>query len=505
MTFRCVRTTLPGVRMKPPLAEGRAQQEISAEHGHQVVGRANGAAVCGAWDFVSPPQKSRYIQRPALSGAHDFFFPHMAKQIEMPKLADTMTEGTVVRWLIKEGDKVSTGDEIAEIETDKATVSYESMEDGTIYKLLVSAGEKVTCGTPIAVVLGKNEKAPADGAMPEIAGAKSAAPAASAPAPAAASAPAAAAAPASSKSTAPAASAESDSRVKASPLARKMAAASGVSLSGLTGTGPGGRVVAKDVEAASKGGAASAAAPARTATPVAATPAGAGDQKIALSGMRRVIAERLLTSKTTIPHFYLTIEVDAAKLMEFRASANAASEAAGGPKLTVNDFVLKAVISAAQKVPAVNASFAGDSIIQYGSIHLSVAVAVEEGLVTPVIRDAQNKSLKQISEAVKDLATRARSKKLTPNEYVGGTITVSNLGAYGIEDFCAIINPPQAMILAIGAIVKKPVVDEKNQIVVGQRMKITLSGDHRVVDGAVAATYLAELKKLLETPALMLL
>ena len=233
--------------------------------------------------------------------------------------------------------------------------------------------------------------------------------------------------------------------------------------------------------------------------------AGEGDQRIALSGMRRVIAERLLTSKTTIPHFYLNIEVDAAPLMKFRAEANAAAEAAGLGKLTVNDFVLKAVIAAAVKVPAVNASFAGDAIIQYGSINLAVAVAVEEGLVTPVIRDARTKGLREISEAVKDLATRARSKKLKPEEYQGGTITVSNLGSYGIESFSAIINPPQAMILAIGAIVKKPAVNAKDEIVAGQRMSIGLSADHRVVDGAVGAQYLAELRKLIESPTLMLL
>ena len=247
------------------------------------------------------------------------------------------------------------------------------------------------------------------------------------------------------------------------------------------------------------------AAPAAAPKGIPSTPAGPGDTTIALSGMRRIIAERLLASKTTIPHFYLTIEVDAAPLMSFRAAANAASESSGGPKLTVNDFVLKAVVVAATKVPAVNASFTGDSIIQYGSVNLSVAISVDDGLVTPVIRDAQKKSIREISEGVKDLAGRARSKKLLPNEFAGGTITVSNLGAYGIEDFCAIINPPQAMIIAVGAIVKKPVCGANDAIVVGQRMKITLSGDHRVVDGAVAATYLGELKKLIESPALMLL
>jgi pyruvate dehydrogenase E2 component (dihydrolipoamide acetyltransferase) len=197
--------------------------------------------------------------------------------------------------------------------------------------------------------------------------------------------------------------------------------------------------------------------------------------------------------------------VDAAPLMKLRAEINAAADAAGRSKLTVNDFVLKAVISAAVKVPAVNASFAGDAIIQYGGVHLSVAVAVEEGLVTPVIRDAQKKSIQQVSEAVKDLATRARSKKLKPEEYQGGTITVSNLGSYGIDSFSAIINPPQAMILSVGAIVKKPVVGANDQIVAGQRMSIGLSADHRVVDGAVGAQYLSELRRLIESPTLMLL
>ena len=413
----------------------------------------------------------------------------MAKYIEMPKLADTMTEGTVVKWLIKDGDKISTGDEVAEVETDKATMGMETFDSGIVHRILVPAGQKVPCGTPIAIILTKGEVAPADGSMPVVAGAKAAAAAPVTAAPAAA--------PVAAKS---ASAVDSGARIKASPLAKKVATAAGVSLVGVEGTGPGGRIIARDVPAA---GSSAPAAPAAKA--VASTPAGEGDQKIALSGMRRVIAERLLTSKTTIPHFYLTIEIDAAPLMAFRAAANAASEGSGGPKLTVNDFVLKAVVVAATRVPAVNASFAGDCIIQYGSVHLSVAVSVDDGLVTPVIRDAQKKSLREISEGVKDLATRARSKKLKPDEYSGGTITVSNLGAYGIEDFCAIINPPQAMIIAIGAVVKKPVVGAGDQIVVGQRMKITLSGDHRVVDGAVAATYLGELKKLVESPALMLL
>lgn len=234
-------------------------------------------------------------------------------------------------------------------------------------------------------------------------------------------------------------------------------------------------------------------------------PAAAGDQRLELSGMRRVIAERLLTSKTTIPHFYLNIELDAAPLMAFRKQINQANESTGGHKYTVNDFIMKAAVSAAVAEPRVNASFAGDAVIQYGDIHLSVAVAIDEGLVTPVIRQAQHKSILQLSEEIKDLATRARSKKLSPDEMQGGTITISNLGAYGIDSFAAIINPPQAMILSIGGIVNKPVVNDSGDIVAGQRMWIGLSGDHRVVDGAVGALYLAAFRKLLENPALMLL
>ncbi|EDY22005.1 catalytic domain of component of various dehydrogenase complexes [Chthoniobacter flavus Ellin428] len=423
----------------------------------------------------------------------------MAIYIEMPKLSDTMTEGTVVKWRKNEGDKVETGDVIAEIETDKATMEMEAFDDGILHKHLIAAGGKAPVGGKIGLLLQKGEKPPAEGApVPE------------SPKPKAAkeetAAPEAASRASASKATsapAPTPAAKTGERVKASPLAKKIAKEKGVELSGLAGTGPGGRVVAKDVEGAPAGGAS--AGKASAATPVAAMPAGAGDQKIALSGMRRVIAERLLTSKTTIPHFYLNIEVDAGPLMKFRAEANAASETAGGPKFTVNDFVLKAVIAAAQKVPAVNASFAGDSIIQYANIQLSVAVAVEEGLVTPVIREAQKKSLREISEAVKDLATRARSKKLKPDEYAGGTITVSNLGSYGIESFSAIINPPQSLIISVGAIVKKPVVNAKDEIVAGQRMAIGLSADHRVVDGAVGAQYLAELRKLVESPYLLLL
>ncbi len=412
----------------------------------------------------------------------------MAIYIEMPKLSDTMTEGTLLKWRKNEGDKVATGDVLAEIETDKATMEMEAFDDGILHKHLLAAGGKAAVGAKIGLLLQKGEAPPADGAtIPD------------SPKTVAAKADTIAEAPAAKPSAQAASAPASGARVKASPLAKKVAKEKGVELSALSGSGPGGRIVAKDVQGAQPG--TKAAAPAA----IVSTPAGAGDQRIPLSGMRRVIAERLLASKTTIPHFYLNIEVDAGPLMKFRADANAASEAAGGAKLTVNDFVLKAVVAAAVKVPAVNASFAGDAVIQYGSVNLSVAIAVEDGLVTPVIRDAQKKTLREISEAVKDFATRARAKKLKPEEYAGGTLTVSNLGSYGIDSFSAIINPPQALIIAVGAIVKKPVVNAKNEIVAGQRLNIGLSADHRVVDGAVGATYLAELRRLIESPALMLL
>jgi pyruvate dehydrogenase E2 component (dihydrolipoamide acetyltransferase) len=425
-------------------------------------------------------------------------------EITMPKLSDTMTEGTLLRWHKKKGDKVEVGDILAEVETDKATMEMESFEEGTLSDIYVSEGGKVLVGAAIALVLGDGEKA---GDKPK-----------AAPAPAAPAAAEHAARPSvsSGRPLTPRARAaalrvggaaggnvNAGVRVKSTPLARKIADARGVRLDAVKGTGPGGRIIAFDVENAPVGGGAN--APVIGASPVAAilpTPiAGMPETKVPLSGMRRVIAERLLASKTQIPHFYLTIEIDAAPMMAFRKEYIAAS----GGKITFNDIALSAVARAAMQKPKVNAAFAGDAIIEYGSVNLSVAIAVEDGLVTPVIRDAQNLSLQQISAAVKDLATRARDKKLKPDEYAGGTITVSNLGSYGIEQFCAIVNPPQAAILAVGAIVKKPVVNSRDEIEIGHRMSITLSGDHRVVDGAVAAEYMSALRKLLESPALLLL
>jgi pyruvate dehydrogenase E2 component (dihydrolipoamide acetyltransferase) len=429
-------------------------------------------------------------------------------EITMPKLSDTMTEGTLLRWRKKKGDKVEVGDILAEVETDKATMEMEAFEEGTLADIYVPEGGKVVVGAAIALVLADGEKA---GDKPK----------ASAPATSTSTAelstpqsrpsvssgrpltPRARAAALRSGGGGAAGNVNAGIRVKSTPLARKIADARGVRLDAVKGTGPGGRIIAFDVENAPVGGGTN--APVIGASPVAAilpTPiAGMPETKVPLSGMRRVIAERLLASKTQIPHFYLTIEIDAAPMMAFRKEYIAAS----GGKITFNDIALSAVARAAMLKPKVNAAFAGDAIIEYGSVNLSVAIAVEDGLVTPVIRDAQNLSLQQISAAVKDLALRARDKKLKPDEYAGGTITVSNLGSYGIEQFCAIVNPPQAAILAVGAIVKKPVVNSRDEIEIGHRMSITLSGDHRVVDGAVAAEYMSALRKLLESPALLLL
>ena len=415
----------------------------------------------------------------------------MATIIEMPKLSDTMTEGTLVKWLKKEGDKVAVGDVLAEVETDKATMEMAANDDGILGKIYVTAGSKAVLGAALAVLVEEGE------AVPE-------APAAKAPvkpAAPAASGGGASSAPAARGNSSRAATAPTNGgRIKASPLARKIAAEKGLDLRTLAGTGPGGRIVRADVLSAPVGGSAPAGRPVQTIRPV----AGPDDQRIPLTGMRTIIADRLLASKTQIPHFYLNIEVDAAPVLALRQEINAGTEKSGGNKYTVNDFILKAVAAAAAQVPGVNASFDGDAIVQFAAVNVSVAIAVEEGLVTPVLRDAHRKSLLEISTAVKDFAARAKSKKLSPDEFAGGTITVSNLGAYGIDNFDAIINPPQSAILSIGAARKVPVVNAKGELTVGDRMWVGMSCDHRVIDGAVGATYLAALRKLLENPALML-
>jgi pyruvate dehydrogenase E2 component (dihydrolipoamide acetyltransferase) len=418
----------------------------------------------------------------------------MPSYLKMPKLSDTMSEGTLVKWLKKEGDPISVDEDVAEVETDKATMTMPSFEEGILHKIYVKEGETVALGAALALILVDGEEPPADAdSAPAAAASPSPSPDAASPAPAS-SAPASTATPA-APTTAPAATASS--RVKASPLARKIAKEKGLDLARVTGTGPGGRIVRKDVENAPVGGGGGGSL--GLLPPAQAKP----DRSVPLSGMRRVIAQRLLESKTTIPHFYLNIEIDTEPLMSLREQVNAASVANGGPKYTVNDFVMRATVLATGSVPEVNGSFQGDSILYHGETHLSVAVAIDEGLVTPVIRSAQSKSIKELAAELKELAAKARDKKLTPNEMTGGTITISNLGAYGIGNFDAIINPPQAAILSIGTITKQPVVNAQNQIVPGQRMWIGMSCDHRVIDGAVGAKFLSELKRFLETPVLL--
>src|SRR5207249_654431 len=298
-----------------------------------------------------------------------------------------------------------------------------------------------------------------------------------------------------------------EARVKASPVARRVAAELGVDLARVKGTGPEGRVTETDVRAAAKSAVAASGDRGRPEAPTKPPPSIKADEsaRIQLSGMRKIIAQRLVESLGPVPHFYLTIDVNAGPLIEAREELKSAGEGTDAAKITVNDFVLKAAVQAAVKVPRVNASFDGDAIVQYADIDLGIAVAIEEGLLTPVIRAAQNKPLREISELAKDLAHRARNKRMKPEEFQGGTFTVSNLGGMSIDSFSAVINPPQGFILAVGRITKVPVIDDSDQIVVGHRMSLTMSCDHRVIDGALGAEYLKELRHLLENPALLLL
>jgi pyruvate dehydrogenase E2 component (dihydrolipoamide acetyltransferase) len=411
--------------------------------------------------------------------------------VTMPKLSDTMVEGTLVKWVKTKGDKVEVGDILAEVETDKATMEMEAFDEGILSELYVAEGGMIKVGDKIALILADGETAdtaPAAQSTPTAEKPKASAPAATtplAPAP---------------RAAAPA----TTGRIKASPLARKIAATRGVNLSSIAGTGPGGRIVKKDVENAPTGGGGGVASPAKPA--IRAAHGIAGEEKIiALTGMRKTIAERLLASKTQIPHFYLSVTMDGGPLMALRKELNAMAEKDGGQKLTVNDFILLAAARAAAEVPKINAAYDGDTIIEYAEVNLAVAVAIEDGLITPVIKKANTLSLREISAQMKELAAKARGKKLKPEEYQGGTITLSSLGGFGIDSFLPIINPPQSFILGIGAIIKQPVVNEQDQIVVGHRLVVSGSGDHRVVDGAVAAEYMNALRRLVEKPALLLL
>jgi len=445
----------------------------------------------------------------------------MADIIEMPKLSDTMTVGTLVKWLKKEGDTIANGDMLAEVETDKATMELESFFDGTLLKRFVEAGAQVEIGAALCAIGEKGEtvEAPAKKAAPPAADAPPAAttpaaPAAVTPAPApVAIAPPPASAPVVPAATSAAPTSTSD-RLKISPLAKKLAAAKGIDPAQVKGSGPGGRIVQADILAAEKNP--PAAAKSASAGETAGRPAkptwawrSALDKSAIqapgiapLSNMRATIAKRLVESKTQFPHFYLEIEVDAAPLGALREQLNAGL-GADGVRLSVNDLILKAAALALRAVPAVNASWSDAGIVSHGAAHVSFAVAIDDGLITPVIKDTDRKTVFEISAEAKDLAKRAKAKKLAPAEFTGGTFCVSNLGMMGITRFHAIINPPNAAILAVGATVKKPIV-VKDQLTIGERMVLTLSCDHRVVDGALAAQFMNAIKSHLETPALLL-
>ncbi|RIA01108.1 pyruvate dehydrogenase complex dihydrolipoamide acetyltransferase [Cereibacter sphaeroides] len=441
----------------------------------------------------------------------------MATEILMPALSPTMEEGTLAKWLKKEGDEVRSGDIIAEIETDKATMEFEAVDEGILGKILIAEGTAgVKVNTPIAVLVEEGESADA------VSSAK--APEPQEPADEAApaqGAPKEAPAPAAKAAEAQVARSEGE-RVFASPLARRIAKEKGIDLAAVQGSGPRGRIVKADVEGAQPSAAPAAKAdaaapkadaPAAAAAPVAAPAASAASvaklfadrdyEEVTLDGMRKTIAARLSEAKQTIPHFYLRREVALDALMAFRADLNAKLESRG-VKLSVNDFIIKACAVALQQVPNANAVWAGDRILRLKPSDVAVAVAIEGGLFTPVLRDAHQKSLSALSAEMKDLAARARTKKLAPHEYQGGSFAISNLGMFGVENFDAVINPPHGSILAVGAGIRKPVVGKDGAITTATMMSMTLSVDHRVIDGALGAEFLKAIVENLENPIAML-
>ena len=440
----------------------------------------------------------------------------MPIELKMPALSPTMEEGTLAKWLVKEGDTVKSGDLLAEIETDKATMEFEAVDEGTVAQILVAEGtDNVKVGTVIAVIAGEDEDASSAKAAPAPAPTPAAEPKVEAPtsAPAKDVAPAqAGAAPLSAPTPAVPASAgttKDGDRIKASPLAKRLAAEQGIDLKTLTGTGPGGRIVKADLE----GAPARAAAPAATSTPTpaaapAATPAPAAagaipdfgipheDEK--LSGMRKTIARRLSQSMQEAPHIYLTVDIRLDALLKLRGELNASLESRG-VKLSVNDMLIKALAVALERVPACNVSFGGDVMRQYKRADISVAVSIPGGLITPIIVDAGGKSMSKISTEMSELAAKAKEGKLQPSEYQGGTASISNMGMMGIKQFTAVINPPQAMIMAIGAGEKRPyVVDDA--LAIATVMSATGSFDHRAIDGADGALLMKTFKELVENP-----
>ena len=413
----------------------------------------------------------------------------MPIEILMPALSPTMTHGNLAKWRKKEGDKVKSGDVIAEIETDKATMEVEAVDEGVIGKILVSAGTNdVAVNSLIALLLEDGEdKATLDSYQPKARAAKPSEAAKTAVASAVA-APAAA-----STQEGESSAMQSKTRVFASPLARKIAQQQNINLANIKGSGPRGRIVKDDV--LSGGGRACGAVFTRNEREYEVVP---------VNNMRKVIASRLLESKQTIPHFYLTIDCNMDSLLEARESVNSHFEQIkSGNKISVNDFVIKASAMALRDVPSANVSWMGDAIYQYNNVDISVAVSIDNGLITPIIRSADHKSITEISNEMKSLAQRARTTGLAPHEFQGGGFSISNLGVFGIKQFNAIVNPPQGCILAIGATEKRAIVTENDKIEVASMVSLSLSCDHRVVDGAVGAQYLAALKKYLEAPLLM--
>ena len=435
----------------------------------------------------------------------------MPTKVVMAQLSPTMEEGRLIEWKFAEGDAVSQGDIVAEIETDKANMDVEALGGGVLRKIVVQAGATVPVGALIGVIAGPDE--PIDELLAEAAAAAeagaAAADGAATPAPAAVAADAgeasgAAEAAAAVEPAGPAPVAETAAaggRIKASPVARRMAAEGGIALAGVAGSGPGGRIVKADIEAALAARAAAPPAPAPVLPDAPAPLPHLEDRVEEPSQMRKAIARRLAQSIGPVPHFFLTTEIDMGRALELRADLNA--RAAEG-KIGVNDLLLKATAEALSRHPAVNASWEENAIRYHGAVHLGIAVAIDGGLITPVLRDAGRKGLRRISVEARDLITRARERRLAPEEYQGGTFSVSNLGMFEIDQFTAIINPPEAGILAIGQTVEKPVVAD-GEVVVRKRMRVTMSCDHRVIDGATGAAFLGTFKAMLENPLEMLL
>jgi pyruvate dehydrogenase E2 component (dihydrolipoamide acetyltransferase) len=430
----------------------------------------------------------------------------MATEILMPALSPTMEEGTLAKWLVKEGDTVASGDLLAEIETDKATMEFEAVDEGVIGKLLVAEGsEGVKVNTAIAVLLEEGEDANSAVATPAAASSEAAATETEASPAAPQQTPTAPAAPQTAKGE----------RVFATPLARRIAADKGIDLLSMTGSGPHGRIIKADVENATAAPKTAAApAPAASSQPATIAQGPSTDQVIAmyegrtfeevkLDGMRKTIAARLTEAKQSVPHFYLRRDIELDALLKFRAEINATLEPRG-IKLSVNDFIIKACATALQQVPEANAVWAGDRTLKMERSDVAVAVAIEGGLFTPVLQDADQKSLSTLSTQMKDMASRARDRKLAPHEYQGGSFAISNLGMFGIDNFDAIINPPHSAILAVGAGAKKPVVGADGELKVATVMSTTMSVDHRVIDGALGANLLNAIKHNLENPVGML-